>query len=84
MFVLVISASNTQDDAYPSASGSATSNTGNGDWSMTALAGFNELFADDIGTIGVWNPVPEPGALALFGVGLVGLGLMRRRQRTAA
>jgi len=27
--------------------------------------------------------VPEPGALALFGVGLIGLGFMRRRRRTA-
>jgi hypothetical protein len=28
-------------------------------------------------------PVPEPGILAVFGVGLVGLGVMRRRQKAA-
>ncbi len=30
------------------------------------------------------NPVPEPGALALFGIGLIGLGMVRRRRRRAA
>ena len=33
--------------------------------------------------IGTWSIslVPEPGTLALFGVGLVGIGFMRRRRR---
>lgn len=30
------------------------------------------------------TPVPEPGMLGLFGLGLVGIGLMRRRRKLAA
>ncbi len=30
------------------------------------------------------TPVPEPGMLGLFGLGLVGIGLMRRRRKIAA
>lgn len=30
------------------------------------------------------TPVPEPGMLGLFGLGLVGIGLMRRRRKFAA
>jgi PEP-CTERM motif len=30
------------------------------------------------------NKIPEPATLVIFGVGLVGLGLMRRRRRAAA
>ncbi len=36
-----------------------------------------------VDTGGGGNQVPEPGALALFGVGLVGLGLIRRRRKAA-
>ena len=32
-------------------------------------------------TISVRQPVPEPGTLALFGIGLFGMGLTRRRKK---
>lgn len=64
-------------------------------WSMTAAViavdndGPPQAFAvDDVGGTGIWSPtneVSEPGMLALFGVGLIGMGLVRRRKtKTAA
>lgn len=32
--------------------------------------------------VGLWRPIPEPGAFAIFGLGLAGFGFIRRR-RTA-
>ena len=62
-----------------SAIGFEFDSTVGGGWSMDASG------LDDIGTIGFFNlaSVPEPGALALFGIGLAGLGFMRRRRRAA-
>ena len=31
--------------------------------------------------VGEWGPIPEPGALAIFGIGLFGFGLIRRQNR---
>lgn len=38
-------------------------------------------FSDEVGRFVQVSAVPEPGALALFGAGLVGFGFLRRRQR---
>lgn len=43
---------------------------------MLALGSFGELPPPS-----VFSPVPEPGALAVLGVGLIGLSLLRRRAR---
>lgn len=39
---------------------------------------------DDVGTLGTWNTASEPGALALLGIGLIGLAALRRRRQLTA
>ena len=39
-----------------------------------------DVWITDVGLYGSIQVVPEPGTLALFGLGLLGVGVMRRRK----
>jgi hypothetical protein len=50
--------------------------------SITSLFGDFYLGGSTLNAHGDRNSVPEPGTLALFGVALIGFGLMRRKRQT--
>ena len=45
------------------------------------LVGVGTAFALVRGQVVVTNPVPEPSALTLMGLGLLGFGVTRRKQK---
>ena len=59
------------------------SSTGFGpDWAFVAFKKFSVAMSATV-ELDVTHDVPEPASLALFGFGLLGLGLVRRRRKTA-
>ncbi len=56
----------------------------NSDFSGGNLDGWAQTGAGTAGVITLVAPAPEPGTFAIFGIGLAGLCLMRRRRRIAA
>ena len=55
-----------------------------GEWSMVGFFDEGRGVFDDLGGAHQWNVASEPGALALLGVGLIGLAAMRRRRQSFA
>jgi hypothetical protein len=50
------------------------------EWSAMLLLSSLKVFVDGVEYMGPTIDTPEPAALTLFGLGIIGLGVMRRRK----
>ena len=55
-------------------------NSGNLTFTLNAGIGTSDVFLDDVRVVAKTSTVPEPGTLALVGLALAGVGVLRRRK----
>ena len=55
-------------------------NSGNLTFTLTAGSAGSDVFLDDVRVVAKTSTVPEPGTLALVGLALAGVGVLRRRK----